>query len=243
MLLAENITISEVGQDGHIELFNGTDGTLDVSGYWLCNFPTYAQLFTLTIECGELLMDAGDYLVVSGFTGFNATDGELGLYNSASFGSADAIISYLEYGSAGHQRSGVAIAAGIWTEGFFLDAPTANTSIQTFAANDTLTWGLNDPTFCARNEMVNATDLLDLGVELNIFPNPSEGKVTVVLSGLQPGDTNFTVFDQTGRQIYNQQLSAANGPNEVDLGNVPAGTYLLRISNHQASTTQRLTIL
>ena len=106
-----------------------------------------------------------------------------------------------------------------------------------------MTWELSPPTFCAVNELVNSTDLISLGVDLNIFPNPSQGQVTVELGGLPTGDTEFTVFDQVGRVILNQRLRAANGRNNLDLGNVPSGTYLLRITNGQAATTRRITVL
>ena len=47
----------------------------------------------------------------------SAGDGEVGLYTAQSFGSSDAIISYVEWGASGHRRSGVAVEAGVWDGG------------------------------------------------------------------------------------------------------------------------------
>ena len=129
------------------------------------------------------------------------------------------------------------------TENFFLDPPTVNNSIQAFVEDGALEWGLYVTTFCIANEMVNSTDLLDQGVELNVYPNPSRGRLTVELQGLQIGATDFTVIDQTGRILFSQRHNAANGRNEIDLGEVPSGSYLLRITNGQGPTTQRLMVL
>jgi hypothetical protein len=47
-------------------------------------------------------------------------DDELGLYLSADFANPAAIIDYVEWGSSGHTRSTVAVAALIWTSGDFV---------------------------------------------------------------------------------------------------------------------------
>lgn len=80
----------------------GAGGNLD--GLWLCNFPTYTPI------SGSV--DAGATVDVA--FGVTAAGGEVGLYTSRSFGDSSAIISYVEWGSAGHERSAVAVAAGVW---------------------------------------------------------------------------------------------------------------------------------
>ena len=49
------------------------------------------------------------------------SSGEFGLYSSASFGSADAIVAYVQWGSADNGRSSVAVEAGLIAEGDFVD--------------------------------------------------------------------------------------------------------------------------
>jgi hypothetical protein len=58
----------------------------------------------------------------------------MGLYSANMFNSPDAIEDYVEWGTTGHARSSVAVAAGIWQEGGFVEVPAAALAIvsQTF---------------------------------------------------------------------------------------------------------------
>jgi hypothetical protein len=233
----DDVIINEVSNDGQVEIFNGTDEAIDVSNYWLCNFPTYTRLSNLTLECGSLMIQPGEYTVVSGFSAFNATDAELGLYRTNSFSSANAIVSYLEWGSSGHQRAGVAISAGIWTADFAVPAPTAAESIQTFTESGSLSWSLETPTLCENNNNTTSTNLLDNGVEINIYPNPTSDYINVELQGLTSPAVDMQVFNQAGQLVSDLHLDSGNGLNSLDLTNLPAGTYLLRVVSGNASTS------
>ncbi|MEL7162483.1 MAG: hypothetical protein AAFN92_17125, partial [Bacteroidota bacterium] len=191
----KEVIINEVAADGRIELFNGTDEAVDVSDYWLCNFPAYTRIGTLTVECGELLIQPGEVTVVSGFNGFDAVDAELGLYTTNSFGSSNAIISYLEWGSTGHRRSNVAIAAGVWADGQVVDAPTATQSQQVMVNdNDELAWALGDPSLCAPNSLTNPTDGPTNLAEVMIFPNPVTDFLNVEVSGMTGPESMIEIF-------------------------------------------------
>ncbi|NNK80047.1 MAG: hypothetical protein HKO93_01000, partial [Flavobacteriales bacterium] len=103
-----------------VELKNVGSTTIEVGTLWLCSFPTYTQIQNMTVVSGTTTMAPGDILVVSGH-GYAAADDELGLYTANSFGNSANIIDYVEWGSTGHARSSVAVAAGIWTTGDFVD--------------------------------------------------------------------------------------------------------------------------
>jgi FlgD Ig-like domain len=130
------VRISEVGYSGvdfmgasmWVELYNAGDGAVDVSGLWLCNFPAYSQISSLTVLEGATMLQSGDYLVVA-FDALGDGDGEVGLYTSNQFGNAAAIGDYMQYGSAGHTREGVAVTAGLWTAGAFAAAPASGMSL------------------------------------------------------------------------------------------------------------------
>lgn len=90
---------------GTVTIANHGDAAGVLDGYQLCNFPNYLRISgsiapgaTLDLSFGPLSADAG----------------EVGLYTTADFASADAIVSYVEWGTADHQRSSVAVEAGIW---------------------------------------------------------------------------------------------------------------------------------
>ena len=80
------VYISEVGLSGTdfqgaakwVELHNSSTESIDVSSYFLCNFPAYPRISELTVLDGNTTMGAGEYLVVA-WPGLGDTDGEVGL--------------------------------------------------------------------------------------------------------------------------------------------------------------------
>ncbi|SER04512.1 Por secretion system C-terminal sorting domain-containing protein [Neolewinella agarilytica] len=238
-----NVTINEVAPDGRIELFNGTDQAIDVSSFWLCNRPAYQLISAMTVECGELLIQPGDVTVISGFSGFDAADAELGLYTTNSFGSATALISYLEWGSAGHGRASVAVEAGLWMEDFFLTPPTGDESLQlTVNASNELEWVTKVVTLCDVNNATTSTRGETSQASVSIFPNPVNGdQLSLEVNGMIGADSRVEIYDFSGRRLVSQNLKAANGLSTVNLPEAPAGAYILRVVNNRQSATSRFT--
>lgn len=87
-------------------LTNTGDEPVDLTGHWLCNRPSYAELPAVVLAAGEAL-DIG----VAGAT---EAGGEVAIYSSDDFGSSDDIITYVHWG-AGGGRAPVAEEAGIWS--------------------------------------------------------------------------------------------------------------------------------
>jgi hypothetical protein len=72
-----------------------------------------------------------------------------------------------------------------------------------------------------------------------IYPNPSDG--VIVLSGF-PGTNLFvSVMDLTGNTLYNELLSP--GITRIDVGFLPAGSYLLHLSSQEFSQVKKLILL
>lgn len=99
---------------GTIELTNYGDAEVDPNGIILCNFPAYGG-----IE-GAPTIPPGESISIDSAANGVALDpagGEMGLYLTPAYEDPTQIISYVEWGEPGHQRSSVAIAAGVWAEG------------------------------------------------------------------------------------------------------------------------------
>lgn len=123
-----------LGPLGQVLIQNVGDTPGSLAGHWLCQRPAYHELPDVELQPGEVAQvfvtgrdeifgpRSGAVLVegTAGIGAFDAVDGEVGLYSSNSFGSTDAIISYVEWGSSGHGRSDTAVAAGIWASGGFV---------------------------------------------------------------------------------------------------------------------------
>jgi hypothetical protein len=73
------------------------------------------------------------------------------------------------------------------------------------------------------------TGLMDesAGANIRIFPNPTTSGKTKV-TGLQ-GDNTLVVFNTIGQQVLS--MSSSDETASIDLSNLPAGNYLVRITN------------
>ena len=70
--LNAQVVINEIFPGGTVELLNTGTSTVDVSSYWLCDFPAYEQLSNSNIQCGELMLAAGETVTVDDFNFFFA---------------------------------------------------------------------------------------------------------------------------------------------------------------------------
>lgn len=110
---------------------------IDLGDHWLCRRPAYKQLPRLMMEPGDTvavglgdtpppddLVGLVDSIDLGQALGVIARDdGELGLYGAPTFDAASAMVDYVQWGSADHGRESVAVEAGIWTAGAFVEVP------------------------------------------------------------------------------------------------------------------------
>ncbi len=143
------VVISEVYANNTFTLQNNGNSSADLSSYWICDFPSYERLSSLTVECGSLNLGAGASVTLSGFSISNS-EGELGLYTTNSFGNSNAIRAYVDWGSSTGGRAGVAVSAGIWTQGDQVSAFGNSESLQFDGEGNSVgDWSINaNPVIC-----------------------------------------------------------------------------------------------
>ena len=122
MTVTHTIVLNRVSSVSAIfDIKNVSNDTIDVTDYWICEGPgMYNRIGDVIIECGSF-----DYVMAPGdVKGLNISvdnvDGELAIYTDDDFTDPDDMIHYVEWGSTGHARSDVAVAAGLWTSGDFV---------------------------------------------------------------------------------------------------------------------------
>lgn len=112
-LEGETFGLTEVNfADGTITITNNGDADVDPNGLIVCNFPDYAPVAGAPTALGpgeSTVVDLASIGIPA-----NASSGEMGLYLTSEFTDPNALVSYVEWGSAGHTRASVAMAAGIW---------------------------------------------------------------------------------------------------------------------------------
>ncbi len=89
---------------------------------------------------------------------------------------------------------------------------------------------------------VATEDVLE-GLAIEVYPNPSAGRATVVLEGAPLGDVRVSVYDALGREVavLHDGASPAGGF-EVSVPSLAPGTYLVRIDGEGAVVTRTLTV-
>ncbi len=65
---------------------------------------------------------------------------------------------------------------------------------------------------------------------LDIFPNPSNGKFSIVLKSFEGGDIEVSMQNLSGKKVVEKSLEASNGELILE-PNLPAGMYLLSVKN------------
>jgi len=114
-LLAVDFTL------GSVAILNTSNEEISTEGFWLCSQGAYVQIDPQPIAARSSILFQLDDLGE-----LDPADGELALYRSDDFDSVDAIHSYVEWGSTGHQRSALATEAGIWVPGGFVESDASS---------------------------------------------------------------------------------------------------------------------
>jgi hypothetical protein len=83
-------------------------------------------------------------------------------------------------------------------------------------------------------------DPVDPEVRFSVAPNPATSTVKVKVAGVE-GMVNCSILDMSGRVIYNANINAET-EHMVNVSNLPAGAYFVRVTNDTFSKIEKLII-
>ena len=78
------------------------------------------------------------------------------------------------------------------------------------------------------------------GLPFDLQPNPASGSVVLTLDAVEGG--TVTVTDLAGREVLQQPLQPGAKRHKIDIGQLPAGAYLVRVATPTATGTRRLLV-
>ena len=89
---------------------------------------------------------------------------------------------------------------------------------------------------------LNSTPSESEVVIANVFPNPTNGKLNVILEASDAQTAQLRICDITGRTVLQHNATCTSGNNTfiLDMETLPNGYYLLVIDNGNASSTMRV---
>ena len=75
------------------------------------------------------------------------------------------------------------------------------------------------------------TEETNLDHEIVVFPNPNDGVFDIELSGFVGNEAELQIFDLMGREVFKEKMNAHSNfaSSKVELLNVPAGHYLIKV--------------
>jgi len=233
--------INEVTAANMVEILNVGVDTIDITGYQLCNDGNYQAISAGDVNCGDLLLAPGE-LVVIDLTTFviDPMDGEMALYIDNNFGSNQSIVDYVQWGTAQHLRTNIAIGAGIWTAGDFVSAFTAPNVLSYDGDGDSSTdWSEDVASLC----MINLTDPNGpLEFNYRIYPNPSSELLSVQLMEISLEPIVIEVYDSNSRLLDTRKGTSRYATN-IDLQDYNEGIYYVRVTVGKKTKTKKFIVI
>ena len=77
---------------------------------------------------------------------------------------------------------------------------------------------------------------------IEIFPNPNNGIFTISVSNTSIDEGVLRIYNYTGQQVSESEVSFANRNAMINLKDLPAGLYYIEISNSNLRCTGKLII-
>lgn len=128
-------------------------------------------------------------------------------------------------------------------------APAANTGNVTFylAGNSVNSSGSTSGDQASSKDItftemaVSTSGLENLGISLDIFPNPTVENLTLSLNSDEAKDLIINIYNQNGQNIFSENVMAQNGQNRFnfDVAAYATGVYFLEITDGQFKTAKR----
>jgi N-acyl-D-amino-acid deacylase len=75
---------------------------------------------------------------------------------------------------------------------------------------------------------------------LTVYPNPSNGKFTVNLEGLQQSNCKLTICNLVGQEIYTTIFKEQQTKSDIDLSDFSKGLYIIKINDGKNIYTQKI---
>ncbi|MEM1214448.1 MAG: T9SS type A sorting domain-containing protein [Bacteroidota bacterium] len=164
--------------------------------------------------------------------------------NQTLFGASDVVFEWTGVSNADSYRLEVATdeTFDMITETF----TTTNTTTTLSLASDFYYWRVVTANECG--ESISNAFSFDFtvgtveisGVALNVFPNPTNGWLQVEMDSDIVGNLRAEVFSLSGQRLVTRKWPGLAGTHRLDMNDLPAGAYFLRLINGAATTSLRI---
>jgi hypothetical protein len=92
---------------------------------------------------------------------------------------------------------------------------------------------------------IASTSCTPKNIDIAIYPVPANNRLNVAISATKNINTEFMIYDATGRLVkqISEKIIAGNNVLQIDLTNLPNGQYILRSTDQVLNLNKKFTIL
>jgi hypothetical protein len=223
------VRITQVDPTSNVVTIHNFGGaTVDISSYFFCQWPSYFQVsFMAAPISGSTTLISGADVTITSSVNFGIANGEFGLYSTSGGGTFNSgMVDYLEWGTSGHFREGLAVSLGLWATGTTITAPAPYEYTGNGSQNGVAFWG----TVLGIEDFKNQTTF-------SIFPNPTNSILNLQLA---PNFVNGTIniFNLLGKQVLTKEINSNNFA-PLDVTTLSKGLYLIKVTSGNNTQTKR----
>ncbi|HTF81137.1 MAG TPA: T9SS type A sorting domain-containing protein [Cytophagales bacterium] len=100
-------------------------------------------------------------------------------------------------------------------------------SVETYkSTTGTATQGMQQPSL----QIVAHSSTTNLNIQASVYPNPTSNSIQLILQEIALSNITYSIGNSSGIQLLNGKIEMAESI--IDLGALPAATYLLKILNN-----------
>jgi len=85
-----------------------------------------------------------------------------------------------------------------------------------------------------------ATDELNSVLSFTVYPNPSNGIVTMDINNPNASRLKISILNSLGQTVYNSESSSTKSSEQINLSNLSSGVYSVRLVSNEITKTARL---
>ncbi|HTA26155.1 MAG TPA: T9SS type A sorting domain-containing protein, partial [Bacteroidia bacterium] len=93
--------------------------------------------------------------------------------------------------------------------------------------------------------ITGAQTIVAENVNLNIFPNPSNGPITISCNMPQNANVQINIINELGQMVYseNKYMNSGSNSEQINLENLSSGIYSLRMQTTNSITVKKLVVM
>ncbi|MCK4922367.1 MAG: T9SS type A sorting domain-containing protein [Bacteroidales bacterium] len=85
-----------------------------------------------------------------------------------------------------------------------------------------------------------SVDAVELGRQLNIYPNPSNGMLTIEIGNAQHSDINIEIINMVGKKVFTKVFRDHKSIEQIDLSSLSKGIYFVKMNSENYTKTLKL---